>query len=255
MINLQGDSARQFYGRIVNSWHRIENAYARKIYPVMSRQWRSVAADYEDGNYDINFSIANYTPQLRAQMAIYYRRAATIYYKLTLKMLGLKAIDTSREIKDTENIYWTYMRSWMAVETAKQIVMINQTTKQILQAIITSGVIDGLSYVQTAKKIRKLSLISNKHRAMTIARTEMHTAYSKSVNETIISSPTQVRTKEWMSVMDNRTRDPHITANGQTVPMDDYFIVWGESLQYPGDSNGSAGNVVNCRCITLYATK
>lgn len=54
--------------------------------------------------------------------------------------------------------------------------------------------------------------------------------------------------KEWVAVNDNRTRPAHRHANGQQVPLDQPFNVGGEELMYPGDSNGSAGNVINCRC-------
>lgn len=54
--------------------------------------------------------------------------------------------------------------------------------------------------------------------------------------------------KEWVAVNDNRTRPAHRHANGQQVPLDQPFNVGGEELMYPGDSNGSASNVINCRC-------
>ena len=54
--------------------------------------------------------------------------------------------------------------------------------------------------------------------------------------------------KEWVAVNDNRTRPAHRHANGQQVPLDQPFNVGGEELMYPGDSNGSASNIINCRC-------
>lgn len=54
--------------------------------------------------------------------------------------------------------------------------------------------------------------------------------------------------KEWVAVNDNRTRPSHRHANGQQVSLDQPFNVGGEELMYPGDSNGSASNVINCRC-------
>lgn len=55
--------------------------------------------------------------------------------------------------------------------------------------------------------------------------------------------------KEWVAVMnDNKTRDAHRKANGQQVPIDEPFDVGGEKLMYPGDPNGSAKNVIRCRC-------
>lgn len=254
MFNLQGHAARQFYGQIVNTWHNLENSYARKIAPILSKQWRDVAGDVSDGHYNIPIRIAESTPRFTETMIVNYQRTANVYFDIAMKMLGLKLTDTSREIKDTDNIFWDHMKAWMQFETARQVTMINSTTRNVLQGIITASLNEGLSYVQTAKKIRELSPISNANRAMTIARTETHTIYSKSVNETIISSPAQVATKEWMAALDSRTRDPHVTANGQNVRMKDFFMVFGESLEYPGDPRGSAANIINCRCIALYNT-
>lgn len=54
--------------------------------------------------------------------------------------------------------------------------------------------------------------------------------------------------KVWVAVGDNRTRLAHKEADGQTVPINEPFIVHNEKLMYPGDPNGSAENVINCRC-------
>lgn len=53
------------------------------------------------------------------------------------------------------------------------------------------------------------------------------------------------------STIDRRTRLDHAEADLQRVPLSHPFLVGGEELMYPGDRNGSARNVVNCRCTTL----
>ena len=40
----------------------------------------------------------------------------------------------------------------------------------------------------------------------------------------------------------------HLVMNQKRVPLDKPFNVSGQNLMFPGDPNGSAGNVVNCRC-------
>ncbi len=54
--------------------------------------------------------------------------------------------------------------------------------------------------------------------------------------------------KSWHSRRDTRVRAAHLDANGQTVPLDRPFLVDGEHLMFPGDPDGSPGNVLNCRC-------
>jgi HK97 family phage portal protein len=58
-----------------------------------------------------------------------------------------------------------------------------------------------------------------------------------------------VKSKTWISALiPDRTRDAHAAAHGQTVGLNEYFTVDGEAMDYPGDPNGSVGNVVNCLC-------
>lgn len=58
--------------------------------------------------------------------------------------------------------------------------------------------------------------------------------------------------KEWVATNDSRTRPAHRMASGQIVPRTQPFVVDGEMMNYPGDPNGSAGNVINCRCTVRY---
>ena len=62
--------------------------------------------------------------------------------------------------------------------------------------------------------------------------------------------------KQWDTVGDSNVRDAHIAADGQQVPINEPFIVDGESLMFPGDTSlgASAGNIINCRCSPSYNT-
>ncbi|MEV3855494.1 phage minor head protein [Streptomyces sp. NPDC050095] len=49
--------------------------------------------------------------------------------------------------------------------------------------------------------------------------------------------------------LDGRTRDAHMQANGQTVPVDQPFTVGGERLMFPGDpTSASPAQTWHCRC-------
>jgi hypothetical protein len=59
-------------------------------------------------------------------------------------------------------------------------------------------------------------------------------------------------TKTWNAIEDNVTREAHLEADGQSVPVDSNFEVDGEELEYPGDDGGSPENTINCRCEVTY---
>lgn len=59
--------------------------------------------------------------------------------------------------------------------------------------------------------------------------------------------------KTWSTFLDGNQRKAHGAANGQTVGVGDLFVVGGERLNVPADTNNGASmsNVVNCRCSLI----
>lgn len=94
-------------------------------------------------------------------------------------------------------------------------------------------------------------------RAARVARTETTGAYGAGAEhaataaQRVLGEPVQRR---WLATADARTRAAHRDADGQTRPVGEPFSVGGEALMFPGDPNGSAENVINCRCAVTYDT-
>ena len=53
--------------------------------------------------------------------------------------------------------------------------------------------------------------------------------------------------KQWIATGDDRTRDTHLEADGQTVPINEPFKVGDTEMEEPGDPAGG-GEAWNCRC-------
>lgn len=61
-------------------------------------------------------------------------------------------------------------------------------------------------------------------------------------------------THTWETMKDERVRPTHAVADGQTVPIDEPFIVGGYKMRFPGDvftSNPPASEVIMCRCVEI----
>ena len=87
----------------------------------------------------------------------------------------------------------------------------------------------------------------SKYQANRLVRTESTRAANFAVEKsakTLFSE--NDLSKRWLAVMDGKERIWHRAANGQTVRLDQDFVVGGESMKRPGE--GSARNVINCRC-------
>ncbi len=90
--------------------------------------------------------------------------------------------------------------------------------------------------------------------ARRIARTEMGRTENWGQTEGYKENE-YVNYKGWMCSFVPESRDAHKQADGQEVPLDEEFIVDGERLDYPNDSDGSAENVINCLCTTYPVVK
>lgn len=96
-----------------------------------------------------------------------------------------------------------------------------------------------------------------KWQSLRIARTETTTSSNFAAIKAAQESDL-VLDKMWISVQDNRTRITpfdHLDMNGQKQELNKPFFVGGENIQYPGDANASAGNVINCRCTIAFVPR
>ena len=87
-------------------------------------------------------------------------------------------------------------------------------------------------------------------RARTIARTETTGAWNAGALDAAVREGQQV--KVWLTLGDGLSRDTHLEAAGQCVDVDGDFNVGGYAMPSPG-IGGPAEEVVNCRCMMLFA--
>ena len=125
-----------------------------------------------------------------------------------------------------------------------------------IDRIIQQGRSQDLTLPEIARNVQRLLGPSIRARANLIARTETHNAASFANHRYYeeVADELEIKMKKrWVAVSDARTRSFHADANGQTVDMDDDFQVGGANMSYPGDPRGGARNVINCRCVVVYA--
>jgi len=138
---------------------------------------------------------------------------------------------------------------------------IGETTKAALKDSLAAGLAEGESVDKLARRVATEVYGEDviDRRGMAIARTETGASYEYGAQE----ARTQVgaEKKQWITSGDERVRSGHAAADGQTVENEEPFLVAAEAgghrekLLHPNDMNGSAGNVVNCRCdvVGIYA--
>lgn len=136
-------------------------------------------------------------------------------------------------------------------------------TPQAKKRIATIELIIRNAKKDVEKNIKTNLLATNKSRAKLIGEqvVGIAEAYSRNREAEVLNKNIQTSkgvltlTKNWVSILDSKTRDGHVSADGQSVGVDDSFTVNGEALKYPRDPNGTAGNTIRCRCVAIYVKK
>jgi len=146
-----------------------------------------------------------------------------------------------------------YKRTVSGVKLSK----VNQTTRNRVARQLTEGLGKGESLQQLTDRVAGVlspNKLGGRKRALSIARTQTASAVSTGRHESFRHAT--VSGKSWITSGDDHVRDAHRTAGvtyAKPIPLDQPFIVDGESLAYPGDPSGSAKNIANCRCLEIAA--
>lgn len=115
---------------------------------------------------------------------------------------------------------------------------------------LVTGLNEGESIDKLAARVRGAADLAAP-RARSIARTEVIGACNAGSITTMRLNELGTA-KVWLATPDTRTRIDHLQAQGQSVPLDEPFIVGGVPLDHPGDPAGPPEQCINCRCTLLY---
>lgn len=144
---------------------------------------------------------------------------------------------------------------YLAREVVRQRISgVEMETRQNILRAIARGYVDGLTEEQIAARILEVMPEISKARARVIARTETHGAANYGSIQAAITTGLPMQ-KEWLAAEDHRTRASHSEADGQTVGIEEGFKVGGSWMFYPGDPEGPAEEVINCRCTLGFIVK
>lgn len=151
------------------------------------------------------------------------------------------------------------MAGYVKSHLAERLVSITGETRtqalRIMNRVIEAGIESGQGVDVIARNMQKQlikdGIALNRFRAARIARTEIVNASNVGSLEGAKSLRIPME-KTWLATRDSRVRDAHAMVDGQTVMLEETFLVDGDNMQGPGDPTASAANVVNCRCSITY---
>jgi len=206
------------------------------------------------GLYNEDVAIQSLNEDFMPLILTHYRRTFQVIYKSNEdKYFGNQKQDAFvfGRSTDFESVVENYFNSRQLILTGITTRMANRISK-----LIEQGRADNLTLPEIAKLVSSKFLPISRSRASLIARTETHNAASfanHSYHQTVEADLGVKMLKKWVATSDGRTRPAHASANGQIVDMNEDFIVGGVPMGYAGDSKGGVANVINCRCVIIYA--
>lgn len=161
--------------------------------------------------------------------------------------------------RKSDDTFWLqHLERTFSTIGADKVTSIVNTTLSIAKPLIQDAISaslrgDSIDKIKKdiQKKISQQGGVMSSGRARTIARTEVIGSSNKATFEAIRLTGSKVE-KKWVTGGSN-IRDTHIAAANQGwIPFDDFFRVGDSKMLHPGDSRGSAEEVINCKCVLIF---
>lgn len=260
-------------------WQRV-NKLRRRFTPLYEKRMKRIFA--EQGMVIIK-ALKDYRPEdvismvstlisedpMRKFFKSLYSNVGVSFAKTSRRDLKHEAgIIETKQDEDLESRWIEEMLRYAEKDAGKRIVSITGASKDIARKILSEqfaeGIEQGLSIQEMTAKITtefrnewgKFAM----YRSLRIVKTEILSA--SNLGAMIGAESTGIpMDKIWMAGganirdYDNGSPFSHVAADGEQVDMNDKFIKSGEPMDYPGDPNGSPGNVINCKCAVGHFPK
>lgn len=262
-----------------NSWRK-QNARRDKLTTQFEREAKS---DFKDLSNHLRTVLkkggSKQIIEIRAQEAIdKFQEALTVTVSKNIRRTvdafafnifnGAKDAGLITHEKKNSRNFEHWADSFVTKRTGDAITSIDGTTKKQVSRIVKEVVSDALESGNSNADVVD-ELMDNFDgisisRAYTIARTEVAMASTNANLNAARDLEIPNLQKEWVSTDDGRVRDgghdgngaDHKSMNGIQVPVDDVFSVPPDaSMDGPGDGSASGDQVINCRCVLVFAAR
>ena len=112
---------------------------------------------------------------------------------------------------------------------------------------------DALYIAETTKNNLDVEFFTSPDRARLVAENETQSLCN--LSEFDRAKEQGFKYKEWLAMLDEKTRETHAMADGQKVDIDTPFIVGDSLMMFPTDTSLGATpqEIINCRCIMKYS--
>ena len=240
------DEHRRLWEARVNRTDRHEATVRRVVEDLMRNQRKSVLAKLTGRTAravdplelsENPFDKAEWVKKFRASLRPVLTQVVMDVGEAALAEL---AIGVSFNVKDPNVVRFLDQRA------QRFAVQVNETTWTQLKDSLAQGIDAGEGIDELAKRVEQVMGNRIRSSAEVISRTEVIGA-SNGGTQLSWEQSGVVKGKTWLAALDDRTRETHIAAHNQTVPLDSDFQVGDGYGPHPG-AIGLAEEDIACRC-------
>ena len=134
-------------------------------------------------------------------------------------------------------------------QRSKKMEMVNQTTKSIIEKVIADML--SKTHDQFIAELESVLTSSTANRTKIIARTEVAGSFNSGMFAA--AKAAGMTRKQWIPLSSENSRHSHASMTVEVIGIDDSFTLDGKSIAYPGDVDGEAEDVINCRCTIKFS--
>ena len=236
---------------IVKSTKPIERKFAERTKKAFFQMRKNVLRwvyDQQKNIFVLTENLSDIEKLLAKPMAQLKREADALYEESLMEGLRTLALELGIA-PDADLLSRPDVVEYLKNKVAK-LVRVSDTINNQVTNVIAEAVESELELDKVVEQLKERFNFA-RTRAKTVARTEVFGAVNH--GRQVLMEESSFKRKKWFTAIDENVRTPHMEAHDQDKPIGKPFIVGGEELMHPGDPEGSAGNIINCRCIHTVA--
>lgn len=231
-----------------DSFYRRASDTFRRLFRLEGRRVRQAVSDAPD-EVLASFRVTETVDRMRGE----WRQVLRSLYRGVIDQFGGRTYeDLTGDRRGFEPDTLAAM-DWIERHAADRSTLLTDTSKREAKKVLRDGLRDGKSIDEMARELERFYNERSEPRARRLAVTEVVAASNRGALEG--AKQGGAKTKTWQDVDDNRVRDEHVEADGQTVALDKLFNVDGFAMDHPGDwSYGAPGRlIIQCRCYMTFS--
>lgn len=248
---------RAYQRKVEQMMRVVERPFAKEIAKEKNRYIRRYVNDFKIGIASGGTALELHQARIGQIIDKYVSKAMPAFARFQINQF--KCDKLQLEVKTVaSDLVLAAIKQYMINFGYKKASLIAKTTSDDIKGVLRKYSDIPITDEDLAQEIKAVSKLSAARSAV-IARTETHAAtqFASSYVGSFVEQTLEVEmTKAWVSSSDDRTREAHLEMDSSNyIGINDMFIVGGEELEFAGDPSGSPENVINCRCVTIYAQK